>query len=129
MVDGIIARKTAFVSEFGARLDTIADSIFVAVCCVKLLPLLKFPVWLWIWIVTIVIIKIGNVVWGLIYYKKLLSIHTVSNKVTGFLLFLFPLTFGFVEPFYSSVILCSIATFSAINEMYHTWKGEEVILP
>ena len=31
MVDGTVARKTNTVSEFGARLDTIADFIFFAV--------------------------------------------------------------------------------------------------
>ena len=32
MVDGTIARKTKSVSETGARLDTVADIVFVAVC-------------------------------------------------------------------------------------------------
>lgn len=34
MADGTIARKTKSVSELGARLDTVADSVFVAVCFV-----------------------------------------------------------------------------------------------
>ena len=88
MTDGTIARKTKSVSELGARLDTVADSVFVAVCFVKILPLMQFSAWLWTWIVVIAIIKIGNVVWGLICNKKLISIHTILNKVTGFLLFL-----------------------------------------
>ena len=87
-IDGTIARKTKTISEFGARLDTVADSVFVAVCFVKILPLMQFSAWLWTWIVVIAIIKIGNVVWGLICNKKLISIHTILNKVTGFLLFL-----------------------------------------
>ena len=126
MVDGTIARKTKTTSEFGARLDTVADSVFVAVCFVKILPLLKFPTWLWTWIVIITIIKIGNVVWGLIFDKKLMSIHTILNKVTGFLLFLFPLTLNLIEPIYSSVVVCFMATLSAINEMYHTIIGKEI---
>ena len=32
MADGTIARKTKSVSELGARLDTVADSVFAAVC-------------------------------------------------------------------------------------------------
>ena len=32
MVDGVIARKTNSVSEFGSRLDGVADFVFVAVC-------------------------------------------------------------------------------------------------
>ena len=38
MLDGAVARKTGTVSEFGSRLDTIADLLFVAVCLIKLLP-------------------------------------------------------------------------------------------
>ena len=125
MVDGTIARKTMSASERGARLDTVADIVFVAVCFVKILPLIQFPTWLWIWIVVIATIKIGNVVWGLICNKKLVSIHTILNKATGFLLFLFPLTLSFIEPMYSSVIVCSLATVSAINEVYYTRLGRE----
>ena len=126
MVDGTIARKTKSVSETGARLDTVADIVFVAVCFVKILPLIQFPTWLWIWIVVIATIKIGNVVWGLIYNKKLVSMHSILNKATGFLLFIFPLTLSFIEPMYSSVIVCSLATVSAINEVYNTRMGREI---
>ncbi|MBO6080806.1 MAG: CDP-alcohol phosphatidyltransferase family protein, partial [Bacteroidales bacterium] len=38
MVDGWIARRTHTASELGAKLDTIADIVFVIVCLVKLLP-------------------------------------------------------------------------------------------
>ncbi|MBP3450586.1 MAG: CDP-alcohol phosphatidyltransferase family protein [Spirochaetaceae bacterium] len=126
MIDGIIARKTKSVSELGARLDSVADSAFVAVCFVKILPLMEFPTWLWNWIVIIAIIKICNVVWGLISNKKLVSMHTILNKATGLLLFLFPFTLRFIEPMYSSVIVCSLATVSAINEVYYTRIGKEV---
>ena len=126
MIDGTIARKTKSVSELGARLDTVADIVFVAVCFVKILPLMEFPTWLWNWIVIIAIIKIGNVVWGLISNKKLVSMHTILNKATGLLLFLFPLTLSFIEPMYSSVIVCSLATVSAINEVYYTRMGREI---
>ena len=126
MVDGTIARKTKSVSELGARLDTVADSVFVSVCFVKVLPLMQLPTWLWNWIVIIAIIKIGNVVWGLISNKKLVSIHTILNKVTGFILFLLPLTFSFIEPIYSSAVVCFMATLSAINEVYYTRIGKEV---
>ena len=127
MIDGTIARKTKAVSELGARLDSVADSAFVAVCFVKILPLMEFPTWLWNWIVIIAIIKIGNVVWGLISNKKLVSIHTILNKVTGFLLFLLPLTFNFIKPVYSSAVVCFLATLSAIIEIFHTRMGKEVL--
>ena len=39
IIDGAAARKTNTVSAFGAKLDAIADFIFVAACLMKLLPL------------------------------------------------------------------------------------------
>ena len=50
MLDGFVARKTDTVSKLGARLDTIADFVFVAVCLIKLLPILHIPAWLNAWI-------------------------------------------------------------------------------
>ena len=72
MVDGTIARKTNSVSEFGARLDTIAGFLFFAVTLIKLLTIIHIPKWIWVWIVVIAIIKIFNVILGFIYKKKLI---------------------------------------------------------
>ena len=47
MTDGAVARKTGTISEFGSRFDTIADIVFVAVCLIKLLPVLHVPVWIY----------------------------------------------------------------------------------
>ena len=38
MIDGAVARKNGTVSEFGSRLDTAADTVFAAVCLIKVLP-------------------------------------------------------------------------------------------
>ncbi len=46
MIDGTIARKTKSVSEFGSKLDTVADLIFVIVVMIKLLPAIQFPLWI-----------------------------------------------------------------------------------
>ncbi len=46
MVDGTIARKTNTISEFGARLDTVVDFVFVVVSLIKLLPSIHIPIWL-----------------------------------------------------------------------------------
>ena len=126
-IDGIIARKTKTVSELGARLDTAADIVFVAVVLVKILPVIQLPVWLWIWITAIATIKIINVFLGLICSKRLIAVHTVLNKVTGCILFVFPFTLGFVEPMYGSAVICCMATLSAINEVHYTRMGRTVL--
>ena len=116
MIDGTIARKTNSTSKFGSQLDTIADIIFVAVSLFKLLPAIHIPGWLWIWVSVIAVIKVSNIIWGYVSKKQFISLHTIMNKVTGFLLFLLPLTISFVELKYTAIVVCSIATFSAIQE-------------
>ena len=118
MVDGTIARKRNSVSEFGARLDTTSDFIFFAVTLIKLMPVIHIPKWIWVWIAVIAIIKIFNVILGFAYTKKLISLHTVMNKITGLLLFLLPLALQFIEIKYSLIAVCIIATISAIQEGY-----------
>ena len=126
MVDGTIARRTKTVSEFGARLDSVADIVFAAVCFARILPLIHLPALLWIWIAMIAAIKIGSILWGFLCSKSLISIHTLLNKITGFLLFLFPLTPSVIEPMYSAVTVCFLATVSAIHEGYYIRKSREI---
>lgn len=64
VLDGIIARKTNTASDFGARLDTIADFIFATVLLIKILSGIDVPIWLWIWIIIIAGIKIANIIFG-----------------------------------------------------------------
>ena len=116
MIDGTIARKTNSTSELGAKIDTAADLVFVTVSLIKLLPTIHIPQWLWIWGVVIAMIKMGNVIWGYISKKQFISPHTIMNKITGLFLFLLPLTLSFVEVKYSSIVVCFIATFAAIQE-------------
>ena len=82
MVDGTVARRTRSASEFGARLDTVSDFVFMTVALIRFVPYLHIPVWLWIWIGIIAMIKLGNAVWGFVRAKKLISPHTFLNKVT-----------------------------------------------
>ena len=44
MVDGIIARKTNSVSDFGSKFDGVADFVFVGVCLIKILPVMDIPI-------------------------------------------------------------------------------------
>lgn len=119
MIDGTIARKTNAVTEFGSKLDTAADFIFVVVCLIKLLPLFQIPFWLWLWIMVIAMIKSTNIVWGFVRRKKLVVLHTVLNKVTGLLLFLLPLTLHFIGHMYSFAAVCTVATVAAVQESYY----------
>ena len=116
MIDGTIARKTNTASEFGSRLDTIADMVFVAACMIKLFPVLTTPTWLLIWIGVIAIIKVINILSGYILQKKFVDKHTILNKVTGAALFILPLTLLLIELKYSGGFVCALATLAAVQE-------------
>ena len=121
MIDGTVARKTKCASEFGARLDTVSDFVFMIVALIKFVPYLHIPVWMWIWVGIIAMIKLGNAAWGFVRTNKLISPHTVLNKVTGLLLFLLPMTIIFVDITYTLPIVCTLATVAAIHEIYYTY--------
>ncbi len=127
MIDGTIARKTGAVSQFGASLDTVSDFVFMFVCAIKILPILHIPVWLWVWITLIALIKIFNITLIFIRKKKLISIHSVSNRITGFALFLLPLNADFSPTTYSVAIVCVLATGAVMQEVYFIAKGQEVL--
>lgn len=116
MVDGWVARKTNTVSEFGSKLDTVADILFVVVCLVKLLPVLHLPVWIYVWIGLIACIKVFNIIYSYAVRKQFLSDHSILNKVTGALLFVLPLTLSVVDVKFSAVVVCLVATVAAVKE-------------
>ena len=131
MIDGTIARKTGTVSEFGTRLDSVADFVFLSVSLAKFLPAVQISQWLWVWIVVIGVVKIGNLIWGYVRIKTLVSLHTVMSKITGLLLFLLPLTFPVIDLNYSSIAVCVIASLAAFQESFYIatgYKNNEKIL-
>ena len=123
MIDGTIARKTGAASSFGARLDTVADFLFVIASFVKLIPAIRIPVWTWVWATVIAVVKLVNLVWGILGRKQMPSLHTTANKATGLCLFLLPLTMSFVDLRYTAPVVCAIATIAAIQEGHYIIKG------
>ena len=127
MIDGTIARKTGKANEIGARLDSIADIVFVVVCLIKLIPVVGIPVWLYVWIGIIALIRIINIVSGLIMQKRFVLLHTITNKVTGLLLFVLPLTVPFMDLKYTAIPVCAVATFAAIQEGHFIRMGKSEV--
>ena len=125
MIDGTIARKLNAVSIFSSKLDTVSDFVFMAVCVVKLLPIINLSIFLWIWIAIIAIIKVCNIVLGLVLRKKFVDLHTILNKTTGLLLFVLPLTLQFIEQTHSFIAVCIVATIAAIQECFYIVKGKD----
>lgn len=137
MIDGTIARKTATVSEFGSKLDTVADIFFVVVCAIRILPMLDIENWMFIWIEIIGLIKIINIISGFVVQKRFVPVHSTANKIVGALLFVLPLSVRYIDIQYSGTIVCTLAAFAAIQEghiirtfqKYSIFDGDEKSLP
>lgn len=118
MIDGTIARRTNSSSVFGSTLDSVADIVFTATVFAKILPAIRIPKWLMIWILIIAVVKITTLLLIFLRRTNTASYHSPLNKLTGFLLFLMPLTVSCIPLYISIPIVCIIATVTAIQEVY-----------
>lgn len=117
MLDGFLARRLHVTSRAGAVLDSVGDAVFVLVMLAVMLPLLVLPWQLWVWIGLIAIVRFTSIAVGFVRYRAWATLHTYANKATGFALFCFPLLFVAIGTIPSGVVLCCIATISAIEEL------------
>lgn len=123
VLDGYIARKMDIASALGSRLDTVADLIFFVACLIIFIPVLDIPVWLYVWVAAIAAIKAINIASANMMHRRLMVAHTLMNKVSGLLLFILPMTFTTIELTYSSIVVCSIVTFAAVQEGHFMRTG------
>jgi len=117
ILDGYIARKTNTVSKTGEVLDSIADFVFVAVALVIFIPLVSWELWLFCWVAAIAITRFVSLGIGFKKYQAVAFLHTYANKATGVVLFCFPIFYQVVNSAITAIILCSIASLSAIEEL------------
>ena len=124
MLDGFLARRWGVESLFGARLDSLADFVFVLAVGYKLFPYLKLPTTLWIMIGLIALIKVVNAISSYVVKHRIEFLHTKANKLTGFLLFIGMMAIGqsYIIPV-AWTIAC-FALFAAIQEGHLIRIGE-----
>ena len=123
MLDGFVARRTNTVSSLGAKLDTLADIAFAAVCLVRLLPLFALPRWLLVWIALIAAVKLVNVISGWMLHHRFVAAHTTLNRLTGLLLFMLPLVLPVVDLRFAGGLICAVATLAAVQEGHFIRTG------
>ena len=122
-IDGVIARRTNTASEFGAKLDSLADFSLFLVCASGLIPVVNVPIWIYVWAGVIAAIRVVNAVSGLVLRKKPIFLHTAANKITGCLVFALPFTLPFAELKYTAPVVCAAATFAAVQEGHFIRTG------
>ena len=116
MLDGFLARRWGVESKFGARLDSLADFVFVLAVGYKLFPWLKLPAVLWMMIGFIALVKIINAISAYVVKSRIEFLHTKANKLTGFLLFVGMMTIGQSCFIPVAWLIACIALFAAIQE-------------
>lgn len=128
VLDGFIARKTGTTSRFGAKIDSFADFIMVGVFIVVLFPIVNPPSTIVIWIIFIGLIKVASMAVILKKYQTFAILHTYGNKLTGLLLFLFPMMLPFSDPTVLMAIICVVASLTAIEELMINLISKELQL-
>ncbi|MBX4258339.1 CDP-alcohol phosphatidyltransferase family protein [Clostridium estertheticum] len=117
IADGFIARKTKTTSTPGSKLDSIADMVMAFVLLFILYPIVNPSTQIIIWIISIAIIRLASMLVALEKYKIFASIHTCGNKISGIVLFIFPILLPYVHTTVLLYILCTVASISAIEEL------------
>lgn len=124
--DGYIARKTNTASKLGEKLDSVADFIMVVVVMIVLYPIITLTVQIVVWIVIIGIIRAVSMLVVFVKYKTFGILHTYGNKITGLVLFAFPLALAFVQSDVAMYIICAVASISAIEELFIHLSSNEL---
>jgi len=97
-LDGQLARRIKDgKSELGATLDSLGDVCLVGVIVFAMMP--KMEVWGWLWLAYICVLSLKVTVStgiGLIRFKEIISLHTISFKVLVAVLFCYPILYYIV---------------------------------
>lgn len=118
VLDGWIARKTGTVSEFGARLDSIADLLFYGTMLVRLFPVLRqtLPAEIWYAVAGILVVRLASYGTAAIKYHRFASLHTWLNKLTGASIFLLPYVLAVSSGVGYSWAVCGFAFAASLEE-------------
>ena len=117
IADGYIARKMGTASKFGELLDSAADLIFTAVLFVIFIPIITWERWVIYWIGAVAFVRLLTLTIGFLKYRAFSLLHTYTNKTTGIALVCFPILFWMTGFDATAIILCGIATLSALEEL------------
>lgn len=125
VLDGFFARKFKCASEFGAKLDSVADILFYSVMVLKILPELyvMMPDWIWYIVAAILLIRVISYSVTAIKTHRFMSNHTHLNKLTGLCVFSIPYFVNFSDLDVGfCLIACIVAALAAIQELAYSIK-------
>lgn len=116
--DGFIARKLDCSTRFGAALDSTADIIFFAVVLVKLSgQIFSLSALFVLAACVIAALKASTYICGAVRFGKFVALHTIMNKITGVLLFCWPLTWDILDMKIGGAVVCAAAFLASAEEL------------
>ena len=118
VLHGCVARATNTVSEFGSKLDSIADLLFYAVMLFRIFPVMwrVLPKTIWLGVAAIVVLRIVSYLVAAYKYGKFASLHTYMNKMTGFFVFGVPYFLTWAGGVIYCKWVCLVAAVSTLEE-------------
>ncbi|KUO69322.1 MAG: hypothetical protein APF77_16145 [Clostridia bacterium BRH_c25] len=117
LFDGLIARKYNIESRTGAKLDSIADFVFY--CVLLLLSFIWFRTMIIKYLAPIAIIiflRISSIIIGFVKFKNIVFIHTIANKIAGFMIFCIPISMIIFDLNTYILITMIVTAVSALEE-------------
>ena len=87
------------------------------------LPSIGLPLWVWLWGAAIGLVKAIGIIIGSSRQRKLAIPHSVSNKLTGILLFCLPFTLIRFDALIPTAIVCISGTASLFEDFQFIRKG------
>lgn len=126
LADGLVARTMERQSDVGAKLDSIADTVFFFAIVIAVIQVIVIPSWLWICVIAIAVIRVTTYLIGYKKYCAFSALHTYANKITGGFLFGTPVLYMVIGITGTGIILCLLAGFSACEELLITVHSKDL---
>jgi len=119
VLDGLIARATKKTSEFGAKLDSVADLLFYAVMLIRIFPVLwgRLPGVIWYFVCGVLLIRLLAYVVAAVKYRRFAAQHTYMNKLTGAAVFTIPYFLTHAGDIIACYVVCVIAGLASLEEL------------
>ena len=115
-LDGYIARRLKSESIIGAKLDSIADMIMFGAIISILLMRIKLDTLVLLLVIVVTIIRTLNILVVAIKFRQFAILHTILNKMTGALLFVYPIWYVILQNNFILIPLGIIAILSSLEE-------------
>lgn len=127
-LDGILARKLKAATKFGAFLDSIADFLFLIMSLIVVIVRgFHWSPYLLLAMGIIMILRIINITYTKYKFNQWGMIHTIGNKLMGFILFMMiPVAIIYGEiPLVCILLIGVLGIMSAIDESIILLKSKD----